>query len=521
MGSQLTESVRKMREFRFENEGTNTYLIYDLSGEAIDTMSLGMITNNKIAGFSSALYTQQDDWKYLKYNISSKVTLKQFFVGAVTKKRLLGVFTSIITALMAAEEYMIDLNSILLDEDYIFVDVSTNKAEVICVPILELGRPLGDMVAFFKNIMFSTRFDSSEDCEYVARIINYLNSAPELSLPAFNSLLQELDNMTMILSGKEQAVKMEKAAPVKQETRPQETAPVQQEIRMQETAFVQQKITPQPALQPSVTVPKAPLTPSMQIPKASQFAVPDKGKAELEGQPQKESISLFYLLQHYNKENAAAYRAQKEARKEAKAQTGNKEPKQKKARGTEIPPAPKGYQQSQRAPQVSAEISYGAAHGISGSMMPGNSIQMQAAVQPAVSPMTQPERRMGENFGETTVLNAAGAGETTVLGASVSYNPPQAYLIRVKKGERIYLNKPVFRVGKEKSFVDYFISDNTAVSRSHANFISRDGRYFVVDTNSTNHTFVNGLMISSNTETEIKHGDKVRLANEEFEFRTV
>jgi len=49
--------------------------------------------------------------------------------------------------------------------------------------------------------------------------------------------------------------------------------------------------------------------------------------------------------------------------------------------------------------------------------------------------------------------------------------------------------------------------------------ISRDGEYFVVDTNSTNHTYVNGMMIQSNVETKIAAGAKIRLANEEFEFK--
>lgn len=67
--------------------------------------------------------------------------------------------------------------------------------------------------------------------------------------------------------------------------------------------------------------------------------------------------------------------------------------------------------------------------------------------------------------------------------------------------------------------MDYFVADNTAVSRSHANIISREGEFFIVDTNSKNHTYVNGTMIQSNAETKIVHGDKIRLANEDFEFK--
>ena len=123
------------------------------------------------------------------------------------------------------------------------------------------------------------------------------------------------------------------------------------------------------------------------------------------------------------------------------------------------------------------------------------------------------------NFGETTVLGSGGGiGETTVLGATSAVQV-KPHLSRTKNNEKILLDKPVFRIGKERSYVDHFIGDNAAISRSHANIISRDGEYFVVDTNSTNHTYVNGQMIQSNVETKIAHGAKIKLANEDFEFR--
>lgn len=80
------------------------------------------------------------------------------------------------------------------------------------------------------------------------------------------------------------------------------------------------------------------------------------------------------------------------------------------------------------------------------------------------------------------------------------------------------MNKPIFRIGKEKNYVDYFISDNTAVSRAHANFINRDGIYFVVDLNSMNHTYVDGIRIEANKEFEITSNCQIMLANEKFLF---
>lgn len=94
------------------------------------------------------------------------------------------------------------------------------------------------------------------------------------------------------------------------------------------------------------------------------------------------------------------------------------------------------------------------------------------------------------------------------------------YLIRRSMNERISINKPVFRIGKERSYVDCFISNNGAISRSHADIIKRGNRYFICDRNSTNKTYRNGYMLTPEDEVEIFDGDILQLANEEFEFHT-
>lgn len=93
-----------------------------------------------------------------------------------------------------------------------------------------------------------------------------------------------------------------------------------------------------------------------------------------------------------------------------------------------------------------------------------------------------------------------------------------ASLYRVLTMETIPINKPVFRLGKERSYVDYFVTNNNAVSRSHADFITRGGRYFVIDRNSKNKTYINNQPIPVQTEVEIFDGYEIRLANEEFVF---
>lgn len=92
------------------------------------------------------------------------------------------------------------------------------------------------------------------------------------------------------------------------------------------------------------------------------------------------------------------------------------------------------------------------------------------------------------------------------------------YLIRASTYDRIEINRSVFRIGKECSYVDYFVQNNTAVSRRHADIITKGNQYFIKDNRSTNHTFINGLDIPADQEIEIFDGDSLTLANEVFEF---
>lgn len=93
-----------------------------------------------------------------------------------------------------------------------------------------------------------------------------------------------------------------------------------------------------------------------------------------------------------------------------------------------------------------------------------------------------------------------------------------ASLTRQVTGEKIELGKPSFVLGKNLEKSDYAVADNTNISRVHAVITMRNGRYYVMDQNSTNGTFINGRIIKAGQETEILPGDCLMLANEEFIF---
>jgi hypothetical protein len=117
--------------------------------------------------------------------------------------------------------------------------------------------------------------------------------------------------------------------------------------------------------------------------------------------------------------------------------------------------------------------------------------------------------------GETGVLNA-GAGETTVLNGA---SQRAAVLIRLKTGEQTRINKAVLKIGKERMRVDYCIADNNSISRTHADIACRNGEYYLVNGAPTNGTFINGVKLEARQEVKLNNGDRIRLADEEFQFR--
>jgi FHA domain/Domain of unknown function (DUF6382) len=125
---------------------------------------------------------------------------------------------------------------------------------------------------------------------------------------------------------------------------------------------------------------------------------------------------------------------------------------------------------------------------------------------------------VAQHYCETTLLGSEDYAGTTVLGGDPFEEPSYPYLIREKTQEKVSVDKPSFRIGKESKFCDYFISNNNAISRSHADILTKENRYYIIDHNSTNKTYVDGKVVPVEKQVEIFSGSKIKLANEDFVF---
>ncbi|MBR2401424.1 MAG: FHA domain-containing protein [Lachnospiraceae bacterium] len=122
---------------------------------------------------------------------------------------------------------------------------------------------------------------------------------------------------------------------------------------------------------------------------------------------------------------------------------------------------------------------------------------------------------MEEDEGGTTLLSYddEDEGGTTLL----TQYQPVAKLYRRRSMQEYEIHGYEFKVGKN-TMADCCITDNKAISRTHATILQRGMEYVIRDENSTNRTYLNERMLEPGREELLQSGDVIRLADEEFNF---
>lgn len=491
--------------FTFETLGSSNFLVYELRpDDQLDTMSLGMLTNNSIHGLAEAVFTQMDDQKFIKYNITSKLTAATVFSSPMSKKRLLTILGSIVDGLLKAEDYMLDQGSILLDAERIFIDGATGEAVLICLPVLQDTKQ-PELGAFFKEVVFNwTKFEQAGDFGFMAELLNYFNSVPVLSLMDFKVLVDRLANTRDSQPRSYDNYRGRAEQTVDNNTLPSSGSG--QDPRSSHRPPVDNGRASGGRKAAQVRHDQAPISPAPEEKKEEnklQFGKKGPNYGTNAPAEDEKKMSMWYLLNHFSKENLELYKAQKDAPKDA----GSDPEPVKKARKKDEP------------------VSGGRGFSIPGDPppefdVPGEKEKPAAAEKPAAPvlppmtpPQTPPEREV-VRFGGGDDSDLTVVGDLTVINPTVG-----PCLVRSETGEVIELNKPHFRIGRERRSVDYVITGNPSISKKHVEVRFQAGQFQVCDEESTNHTFVNGKRIPKKTWVSIKTGDILKLSNEEFECK--
>ncbi|WP_462410826.1 DUF6382 domain-containing protein [Neobacillus sp. Marseille-QA0830] len=387
--------------------------------EAINERELNGIARGLLEGLIPVTAESSKKGLTLKTSIVGMMSLKSYFSSVMSKKMFLDMVRQLIIVVKECERHLLNVNNLVLDCEYIFLDPSTKKIKCIFWPIVNNQNPSG-IAEFFQDLPFRVIFSKNDNHDYVGSYLNYFKSLTPFSINGFEKLILEMMGKTAENNS--------------------------------------------------------------HVPSGSTGFGDDNRPV-----PKSEEVKADVAAIAYNPLSQAA-----------------------------PAPEPEG---KQAVPKFCTNCGNPREEGAKFCVHCGSSFKAETALAPEPVAEEPQARKAGtQSFSETTVLGVEDYGGTTVLGADAYEEPSFPYLIREKTQEKISVNKPSFRIGKESKFCDYFISDNNAISRSHADIITKDHRYYIIDQNSTNKTYVDGRVIPVQKEAEIFSGTKLRLANEDFVF---
>lgn len=119
---------------------------------------------------------------------------------------------------------------------------------------------------------------------------------------------------------------------------------------------------------------------------------------------------------------------------------------------------------------------------------------------------------------ETVPEKSPDTSEGTVFIPWIENNENKLYGTGKGNKYHIDLSRCPIIVGKLKENVDMILNDSS-ISRMHAKFIRDGNRYFMVDLNSTNGSFRNGMRLNPNESVQIEPGDEIGLGKLKFIYR--
>lgn len=134
------------------------------------------------------------------------------------------------------------------------------------------------------------------------------------------------------------------------------------------------------------------------------------------------------------------------------------------------------------------------------------------------------EAKETESSSGTTVELTAGMNvvkDTEPEAENSNSGAPKAmpYIVRVDTGERVMINKAVFKLGKATRGVDFTISGNGAISKVHAIIYQREDGCYLKDNKATNPTYVDGVKLEENQEVKLKNDSTIIIGGEDFLFK--
>lgn len=515
-----------MFDFTYEDQGANKYLVYEKkAGDVVDTMSLGMLSNNKISGIVPFMYTQVDDTVYMKYNISGLISLREYMEGVVNRKKILGILDAFSDAVIGTEDYMLEYSVFVLNTSFIYVNTSANQVMLVALPVERAEISIDN---FLRQLIFGVQYDPNENGSYITALISFFNSSQMFSIYEFKKLVQKLkeENIPSPINQLDEAPRsinqnVQRQTIYRQSQEYQQTAATRQPQSYQRTAATGQSQEYQQTAEARQLQYQNDRY-SKQNPEWEQATGQTKA-----GMGQRNMSNESYQKEEKNTEEQVTDKKEKKGLfgkkdkkikkekepKEKRGLFGKKEDKKKEKKGAGgglfgnmvIPGNEDDYfQKSENGSDTNKQLQGG--YGRREMAIPEQNVQIE---KHKIAP---------QDFGDTVDLKTY-VDDTVVLDQTQQAQSKSPYIKRCCTNECYPIYREITRIGRDADQTDICLTGNNAISHVHAILHLKNGEATLEDNGSRNGTYVDNMRIQTWAGPALlNHGSRIILGNEELEF---
>ena len=562
--------MRKVN-FKVRNIGSEKYLSYVLDDDCdFDEELLDYLEDNKIGELIDIIYEEDDENDYFTYNITDRVTVDTLFKDKVNAEKLLGVIRGIATSIVNLRDLGIPISYIILHRGFTYVNPVTYDVKLICLPIESGASMNAEFRHFAKNLIVNAQYDTTEDCNYIAKVLNLLN-VEKFTIRAFAGELTELMESAG-MDVEEAFVDLDGGIEVSQSANAvvDEGNGIDDLPEFKDVAFDEEDDDGLDMYEEEPTEANTifkdldldaeePYDGETETLTSGEPVAAGVGSVNMDAFDDSalEELKIDDTLEEYPDDEVAS---EEEAAAEPELDLEDIIPEIKPvkiqpkveeiahtAEGvTEVAPVAETEDKPVLIdtteiddlidhPPVMKSIKINRAKIIQRAVneleddkienptenIIASGLDADAEPETNMDPATIPEAGNDDETGSTVELTAGMNVVPDTEEDNKASNAPKAmpYIVRVNTGERVMINKAVFKIGKANRGVDFTISGNGAVSRVHAIIYQREDGCYLKDNKTTNSTYVNGQKLAENQEVLLKNDSEIVLGDEDFIFK--
>lgn len=180
----------KKISFRVRNFDEEKFLTFNIDNDAeLDEELLDFLEDEEPEGIVPVIFEEDEEFDTFSYDITDKIRLSELSAQEINAEMVLMVLRGLVISLMSMSDYRIPLSYLVLNRHYIYID-SDYKVEFVCIPLEDMKEEV-DLTHFLRNFISSLRFEPTENGDYVAKLLTYVNDRELFNLHNMLSLVEE------------------------------------------------------------------------------------------------------------------------------------------------------------------------------------------------------------------------------------------------------------------------------------------------------------------------------------------